>query len=594
LTEDNPLPNVVEAYRRVTGADALAIGKRNTSGDILVPCVAKQNHKHGDATPSLRINLDKDAWICDPCRALGIDGGRATHLVVAAGIAANLTDASKWLAPRQDIEKPAPPPPPPDRQKLAAEYDYKNADGIVLYQVRRFEWINDDGTKGKTFSQRRALASGGWESRLGDVERVPYRWPETSAAISEGRTIYVVEGEKDADTLWSKGLAATTNAGGAGWAWTAEFVEFFRSATTVVVIGDNDLAGRAAARARADAICLVAPLVFCVEAIPSAGPKGDVTDWFADHPNATAVEFRKHIATAAKQVGPEIDDGHVNALPLALIHRRLLQTQNQVVPAVPFSIPTLDERLGGMQIGRVTILASRTNQGKTALAVRIATLASTHAPVLVMSLEMGQAQWHDRIGASGEDMTIRQYRDEKRPDSVDAWWWDSHRMYVAPGGRDASVARIEELILLHQPKLVIVDHLRHVKGWMPTGSKRADLAASEVMYEFSEMAKKRKVHFLLLHQLSRPGADEPKLEHLRDAGAVEEVADNVILLHRPFKTIPPGDQRSEANEDNVMHAYLAKSREAGEVLVHLRWVGRTMEAIPLRPDQLAHFSRCCG
>ena len=41
-----------------------------------------------------------------------------------------------------------------------------------------------------------------------------YRQPEFEAAVASGQTVYIVEGEKDADTMWRLGLAATTNAGG--------------------------------------------------------------------------------------------------------------------------------------------------------------------------------------------------------------------------------------------------------------------------------------------------------------------------------------------------------------------------------------------
>jgi KaiC/GvpD/RAD55 family RecA-like ATPase len=594
LTDDNPLPSVVETYRRITGQDAIAIGKRIPSGEIVVPCVAKQNHTHGDSSASMRINLDKDAWRCDPCAAQGIEGGKSTHLVVASGIALNLGDASRWLAPRQEPEKEIAAP-PPDQQRLAAEYDYRDAEGKLLYQVRRFEF-EVDGKKGKTFSQRRALPGGGWEGRLGDVERVPYRYPEMITAMGEGKTIYVVEGEKDVERLASVGLVATTNAGGAGWKWTKAFTDFFRAATNVVVIGDNDEAGRAAARARAEALSLICGSVRVVEAIPGTGPKGDVSDWFDANPKATEKSFRSACATVAKLVGPEIDDGHMAALPIGLIHRRILAQQNVIIPAVPFSIPVLDQRLGGMQEGRVSVMASRANQGKTAFAMRVVSHASrSNVPVLVLSLEMGQTQWHDRMGANSEMMSVREYRDKGRPDSADISWWDSHRLWVASGGKDSTLDKIEELIALHEPKLVVVDHLRHIKGWLPMGNKRADIAASEIMYAFPEIAKKRKCHFMLLHQLNRAGTDEPKLEHLRDAGAVEEVADNVILLHRPFKTLANGTARTQENADDIMHLHLAKSREAGELVVHLGWDGPTMDVFPPRDDeQRARYGRCCA
>ena len=54
------------------------------------------------------------------------------------------------------------------------------------------------------------------------MERVLYRLPDVAAAVRQGRVVFVVEGEKDADALARLGLAATTNVGGAG-KWRAEY-----------------------------------------------------------------------------------------------------------------------------------------------------------------------------------------------------------------------------------------------------------------------------------------------------------------------------------------------------------------------------------
>jgi hypothetical protein len=54
--------------------------------------------------------------------------------------------------------------------KVVATYDYADADGALLYQVLRLE--------PKSFRQRRPDGNGGWIWSLGDIRRVPYRWPE--------------------------------------------------------------------------------------------------------------------------------------------------------------------------------------------------------------------------------------------------------------------------------------------------------------------------------------------------------------------------------------------------------------------------------
>ena len=115
-------------------------------------------------------------------------------------------------------------------------YDYSDENGDLLYQVQRFE--------PKTFRQRRpGPTPGNWIPNLDGVRRVAYRLPEIIKAVAERLTIFVSEGEKDADSLWALGLAATTNSGGAG-KWQREFSEYLCGAD-VVILPHNDDAGRA-------------------------------------------------------------------------------------------------------------------------------------------------------------------------------------------------------------------------------------------------------------------------------------------------------------------------------------------------------------
>jgi hypothetical protein len=112
------------------------------------------------------------------------------------------------------------------------KYDYVDEGGELLFQVCRLH--------PKTFRQRKPDPNNQGEFiwSIKGVRLVPYRLPELIAAIKAGKTIYIVEGEKDADRLWSIGIAATCNPMGAG-KWKPEFAQYFVGAN-VVVIPDND------------------------------------------------------------------------------------------------------------------------------------------------------------------------------------------------------------------------------------------------------------------------------------------------------------------------------------------------------------------
>jgi hypothetical protein len=148
---------------------------------------------------------------------------------------------------------------------IVARYPYRDENGALLFEVVRFEL--------KTFAQRRPDGRGGWIWSLDGVRRVPYRLPELLRTVG---TVYVTEGEKDADRLARLSLTATCNPGGAG-KWQPEFKEYFVG-RDVVILQDNDGPGLAHAQDVARSLHPVAKSVSVVW-LYGLPPKGDVSDW---------------------------------------------------------------------------------------------------------------------------------------------------------------------------------------------------------------------------------------------------------------------------------------------------------------------------
>jgi 5S rRNA maturation endonuclease (ribonuclease M5) len=144
---------------------------------------------------------------------------------------------------------------------VVAEYPYRDEAGKVLY-VKERRWPKD-------FRQYVPLPNGDRQWSLNGVRRVLYRLPEVITAIAESRTVYVVEGEKDADELVKAGKTATCNTEGAAKSdqrpkWRKEYTEQLRGAM-VTVIADKDEAGRAHASHIAKELTGVAAHVRLVE-----------------------------------------------------------------------------------------------------------------------------------------------------------------------------------------------------------------------------------------------------------------------------------------------------------------------------------------
>ncbi|WP_352429730.1 toprim domain-containing protein [Thermoflexus sp.] len=158
---------------------------------------------------------------------------------------------------------------------------------------------------GKQFLQRRPDGKGGWVWKLDGVPRVLYRLPAVVEAVRRGDTVFLVEGEKDADALASLGLTATTNPQGGG-KWRDEYAEVLRGAR-VVILPDNDNTGKKHAEQVARSLHGKAAEVRVLE-LPGLPPKGDVSDWLAA--GGTREELERLADQAPEWAPPPSEDHH--------------------------------------------------------------------------------------------------------------------------------------------------------------------------------------------------------------------------------------------------------------------------------------------
>jgi hypothetical protein len=177
---------------------------------------------------------------------------------------------------------------------IVSVYDYQNADGNLVYQVVRYE--------PKDFRQRKPDGHGGWDWKVKDLKRVPYRLPELLTADY----IYIVEGEKDAGSLRKIGLTATTIAGGAKAHWSSDIVQYFRADQHITIIPDNDPPGEDYATNAASALF---GKVASLKIVRLAGlpEHADVSDWLQGRDPEAAAEELCRLSDAAPEWKPEVE-----------------------------------------------------------------------------------------------------------------------------------------------------------------------------------------------------------------------------------------------------------------------------------------------
>lgn len=280
---------------------------------------------HGDQTPSLTVGMkrsDKDGKTRIYCccqRGKSVGGCTTADIVKALGLTMRdlIVDPdepgkpkrkskarAEAIVPGMEVHQAKPTAaapiakaekkPPIDWGHPAAIYSYTDRNGVERFQVVRYEW-EENGKRQKTFRQRVYDPGNPKANREGWVAAVPnelrdqtlYRMPQLMAAIAEGRPVYVVEGEKDVETLVRLGRVATCNPGGAG-KWRSGYTELLRGAD-VIILPDNDTAensytGQNHAFDVACSLHRVARRVRLVdirEACAELPPKGDVSDMVA-------------------------------------------------------------------------------------------------------------------------------------------------------------------------------------------------------------------------------------------------------------------------------------------------------------------------
>lgn len=300
---------------------------------------------HDDRIASLSICTGQDGRALVHCHA-----GCSTETVVTA---MGITTKDLFPANSNGFGK----------RVVVAIYDYRDLDGTLLYQVVRF--------KSKKFQQRRPVGDG-WDWSVKGIKRVPYRLPELKAADS----IFITEGEKDADALQGIGLTATCNAGGAG-KWPDELDQYFRPEQEVVIIPDNDEPGRKHAELVAGHLH---PKVESVKILRLEGlpEKGDVSDWLQGRDPEGAAEELCKLAEGAPEWRPGKAEKPEKKGPFSLREFAL----NSEAEAMKKQM--LEDKF---VLGRIALLGQSTaiyappNAGKTLLTIRLLIDAIKHGDI---------------------------------------------------------------------------------------------------------------------------------------------------------------------------------------------------------------------
>lgn len=242
--------------------------------------------------------------------------------------------------------------------------------------------------------------------------------------------------------------------------------------------------------------------------------------------------------------------------------------------------PTLDYMLN-IQGGKLIIVAGRPSMGKSSFKRNVlSTLAKAGIKSANFTLEMDKKE--EMTGLLAQETGIETMR-LNNPENLTPGEW---KVVVKHSGEiwnwpilfdDSSPMQVNELrrkcrkMVKDGCKIIFIDQLNKLKS----GLKLDRFAeATECTIEVCQMANELKVPIILLAQINRDlekrSDKRPVLSDLKNTGSLEEEADSVLLLFRPF-------YYTKAEEDRETgEIVLAKNRAGKTGLITCNWHEKRM------------------
>jgi replicative DNA helicase len=304
-----------------------------------------------------------------------------------------------------------------------------------------------------------------------------------------------------------------------------------------------------------------------------------------------------------------------------------LARRGERITGVPTGFERLDAKTAGLHDGELTIVAARPGMGKTSFALNVAVNVASPKTVAqagpesglddvgagaaheepglgvaVFSLEMPREQLASRMVCAEGRVEVGKMRQGFLQDRdwnsltqaasflyrLPIWIDDSPSLSVLE--LRAKVRRLQAEYNRATPDggigrrigLVVVDYLQLMSGSQYSASREQEI--SEISRGLKRLAKELRIPVIALSQLNRAvetrGSKDkrPQLSDLRESGAIEQDADNIIFIYRDDYYEADSEQRG------VAELLLAKQRNGPTGKVKVRFEMAFTRFDNLAPD----------
>ncbi len=272
----------------------------------------------------------------------------------------------------------------------------------------------------------------------------------------------------------------------------------------------------------------------------------------------------EHIGTTLHKVFDRLDE---------------LSKSDSAIPGLSTGMRDLDVKINGLNRSDLLLVAARPAMGKTAFALNLGLNVAKkyNQTVAMFSLEMSREQLAMRLLAiesfvDGQKISTGKLTEEEwgklslaasSLSQTDIRVDDNPAITVAE--MNAKCRRVENL------GMVIIDYLQLMNGsgYGKGGDSRVNVV-SEISRSLKIMAKELNVPVICLSQLSRGPESRtdkrPMLSDLRESGAIEQDADEVLFLYRDEYYNP------DSEDKGIAECIVSKNRHGEVGTVKLQWL----------------------
>jgi hypothetical protein len=517
-------------------------------GDVICSCSTAIDRgrglthcpSHEDPVPSLNVELgDRDKIL------LHCHGGCTQEEVVSELRTRGLWAGGRRISSAAELRQLAPTSP---TGRLVSEYEYVDRDGRPVFYVERYD--------PKDFRQRKA---DGTRSGVSSVWCL-YRLPEVVAAVQAKQTIFITEGEKDADALRSLGVVATTAPGGAG-KWRDTYAEDLIGADVIVCVDKdavNEKTGRREGehhgRTVAESLSVAARAVRILE-FPGRGK--DAADWVANGGSKLGLDVlvadlpEWHSGEKVMRTPKDLAREY-----LEIIDKRISGDRDQIGWLPGFR--SFDRDLAYVP-GDFWIVAAATGVGKSTMLQSLQQRCPV--PSVYFSIEMPWIQLLDRMVAAETRIdswslargVINAEQRAMIHAAIEAFSARENEIIVDNPGLNTTA--LETLVRIARARfgvrVVFVDYAQRLSDREGEGEYER---VSKISNNIARIARVTGTTIVAAAQVNRKGSNEsgepPSMRDLRDSGYLEQDASVVLTIGRKVGETPT-KVRVEKNRNGV-------------------------------------------